>query len=320
MEPLISVVIPTRERPSLVFRAVQSALRQTLDEIEVIVVIDGPDAATSQVFLQVDDPRLNVRTLPQRRGCAGARNAGVSDAKSNWIAFLDDDDEWFPQKLKLQLQTAKRSHYPYPIISCRLISRSEGGDLIWPRRIPEPGENLSEYLFCQRGLFGGEGLVLPSSILTKRDLLRKVPFRNGILHHDDVDWLLKAINIEGVGVEFVPTSDPLLIWNMENDRNRISNTADWHFSLSWIQANRDFVTPRAYASFLMIWASLSAAKRRNWMAFWLLPWKAYREGKPKIIDFIAHLVIWLLPAKMRRLITVFSDRRKHERISMPGEK
>lgn len=320
MEPLISVVIPTRERPSLVFRAVQSALRQTLNEIEVIVVIDGPDAATSQVLIQLDDPKLHVRTLNQRRGCAGARNAGISEAKSHWIAFLDDDDEWFPQKLELQLQIAKQSHHFYPIISCRFISRSEGGDLIWPRRYPKPEEPLSEYLFCQSGVFGGEGVVLPSSILTKRDLLRKVPFRSGIPRHDDVDWLLRASTIEGVGVEFVPTTDPLLIWHMENDRNRISNTADWHFSLSWIQANRQIVTPHAYASFLMIWTSLSAAKRRNWIAFWLLPWKAYREGKPKIIDFIAHLVIWLLPVKMRRLITVFLDRREHERIYITGEK
>jgi len=304
----------------LVFRAVQSALRQTLNEIEVIVVIDGPDAATSQVLLQVDDPRLNLRTLPLRLGCADARNAGVSEAKSHWIAFLDDDDEWFPQKLEFQLQTAKRSHHLYPIISCRLIARSEGGDLIWPRRYPEPEETLSEYLFCQSGLFGGEGLVLPSSILTKRDLLRKVPFRSGIPRHDDVDWLLRASNIEGVGVEFVSTSAPLLIWYMEGDRNRISNTTDWHFSLSWIQTNRHFVTPHAYASFLMIWTSLSAAKGRNWMAFWLLPWKAYREGKPKIIDFIAHLAIWLLPAKMRRLIAVFSDGRKHEEMSLLGKK
>jgi glycosyltransferase involved in cell wall biosynthesis len=316
MEPLISVVIPTRGRPSLVFRAVQSALKQTLNEIEVIVIIDGPDASTSQVLLQVDDPRLNVRTLPRNLGSADARNAGVGEAKSQWIAFLDDDDEWFPQKLEFQLQTAKRSHHLYPIITCRLISRSEGGDLIWPRRYPEPEETMSEYLFCQSGLFGGEGLVLTSSILTKRDLLRKVPFKSGIPFLDDVDWLLRASDIDGVGVEFVSTSDPLLIWYMENNRNRLSNTNDWRFFLSWVQANRDFVTLRAYTSFLMIWTSLAAAKERNWMAFWLLPWKACREGKPTIIDFMVHLAIWLLPAKMRRLITVFSDRRKHKRISM----
>jgi glycosyltransferase involved in cell wall biosynthesis len=320
MEPLISVVIPTRKRPSLVHRAAKSALRQTLKEIEVIVVIDGPDTTTSQALLQVDDPRLNVRTLPQSLGCAGARNTGVSEAKSHWIAFLDDDDEWFPQKLEFQLKTAKQSHHLYPIISCRVISRSEGGDLIWPRRYPKPEEALSEYLFCQRGLFGGEGLVLPSSILTKRDLLQEVPFKSGIWRHDDVDWLLRASKKEGVGVDFVSTSNPLLIWNMENDRNRISNTTDWYFSLSWIQANRHLVTPRAYASFLMIWTSLSAANGRSWKAFWLLPWKAYREGKPRIIDFIAHLVIWLLPAKIRRVITVISDRRKHERVFKSGEK
>jgi hypothetical protein len=196
-----------------------------------------------------------------------------------------------------------------------LISRSEGGDLIWPRRFPKPEESLSEYLFCQSGLFGGEGLVLPSSILAKRDLLRKVTFNSGILRHDDVDWLLRASKIEGVGVEFVSKSDPLLIWYMENNRNRLSTTNDWRSSLSWIQENRHLVTLRAYASFLMIWVSLSASRRRNWTAFWLLPWKAYREGKPKVIDFIAHLVIWLLPAKGRRLITVFSDRRKYGKIT-----
>src|SRR4030042_3260945 len=176
MEPLVSVVIPTRESPSLVVRAVQSALAQTLNAIEIIVVIDGPDTITSQVLLQIDDPRLKVLTLPQCLGCADARNAGVIEAQSRWIAFLDDDDEWFPRKLEIQFRAADQSSYLYPIIACRLIARSEGGDLVWPRRYPNPSKTLSEYLFCQSGLLAGEGLMLPSALLTKRELLRKVPF------------------------------------------------------------------------------------------------------------------------------------------------
>ncbi len=99
-EPLVSVVIPTRNRPHLVGRAVRSALAQTLDAIEVIVVVDGPDEATLQALRQIDDARLRVKTLPRNLGPGEARNAGVGEAQSRWIAFLDDDDEWFPRNLR----------------------------------------------------------------------------------------------------------------------------------------------------------------------------------------------------------------------------
>ena len=114
-ESLVSVVIPTRKRPHLVSRAVGSALNQTLRAIEVIVVIDGPDNSTRLVLEQIDDPRLKVRMLSVHSGDGHARNAGVSEARSRWIAFLDDDDEWFPRKLELQLQTARFSRCLYPV-------------------------------------------------------------------------------------------------------------------------------------------------------------------------------------------------------------
>jgi len=93
-EPLVSVVIPTRNRPHLVTRAVHSALTQSLHKIEVIVVIDGPDESTLHILDQIDDPRLKVSMLPQHLGLSDARNTGVREARSQWIAFLDDDDEW----------------------------------------------------------------------------------------------------------------------------------------------------------------------------------------------------------------------------------
>lgn len=157
-EPIVSVVIPTLNRPHLVVRAVRSALAQTLNAIEVIVVVDGPDEVTVQVLRRIDDDRVRVNPLPLHVGLGEARNAGVGEARSRWVAFLDDDDEWFPQKLEAQLQTAQQSANRHPIVSCRLIVRTERGDVVWPRRCPRLGESMSEYLFCRTSVFSGEGI------------------------------------------------------------------------------------------------------------------------------------------------------------------
>jgi glycosyltransferase involved in cell wall biosynthesis len=307
LTPLVSVIIPTIHRAQLVLRALEGVFGQTMREIEAIVVVDGHDSETLQALGSIDDPRLRVKALPTGVGCAGARNAGVVEARGRWIAFLDDDDEWFPRKLEIQLQTAEQCPYPHPIVSCRLIARSEEGDLVWPRRTPAIDEPISEYLFCQRGVRGGDGLVLPSTVLTTKDLMLRVPFRADLPRHNDVDWLLRATAIEGVRVVFVADPEPLGIWHMDTNRPRISNTSDWRYSLGWIEANRGLVTPRAYASFLMIWASSTAARGKDWKAFWLLPWKACAKGQPRAIDFLAHFLIWLVPRKIRSKVSVLLD-------------
>lgn len=307
-KPLVSVVIPTRNRYNLVSRAVRSALGQTLLEIEVIVVMDGPDEAMLEILQQIDDPRLRVVTLPRHLGHGHTRNAGVNEARSRWVAFLDDDDEWFPQKLEMQLETAQHSYHLYPIVSCRLIGRSEVCDFVWPRRLLGPTEFLSEYLFCRKRLIWGGELIQTSTIFTRKELLRKVPFRSDLRHHDDLDWLLRASSLKGVGVEFVPRPDPLVIWHIEENRNRISNRPDWRYSLAWIQANRDLVTPHAYASFIMTWVSLSAARQGDWKAILPLIVEAYRHGKPTIIDAIVYLGNWLIPREAQRQIAYFANK------------
>lgn len=313
-EPLVSVVIPTRNRPHLVTRAVRSAVAQTLDAIEVIVIIDGPDEETLKVLLQVDDSRLRVKMLPSHLGSGGARNIGVNEARSRWVAFLDDDDEWFPQKLEIQLQTAQRSSNLYPIISCRLIARSESGDLIWPWRFPRLKEDLSQYLFCQTSLLGGEGLVQTSTILTMKELLQKVPFRGDLQRHEDWDWILQASTLKGVEVEFVPSLEPLAIWHMEDNRKRLSTTVDWRYTLSWVQNNKHLLTPRAYPSFIMTQVSLAAAKEKVWKTFYFLLREAYRNGNPSVIDILAHTIIWLIPKKVRTRIVRLFDRIRCSRV------
>ncbi len=297
MEPLVSVVIPTYRRPLLVKRAVQSALTQTISPIEVIVVIDGPHEATRKELETIDDSRLRVIELPTNQGCCAARQAGITAAQAKWIAHLDDDDEWMPQKLERQLEAVERSRYAFPIASCYVVVRSSKGEEIWPRRSPDESEPLSEYLFVRNSLFQGEGLLQASTLLTSKELLEKVPPSLTAEKHEDWDWLLRAISLEGVGIEFVP--EPLSIWHLAEIGQSLSRTPDWQYSFNWIQSARDLVTPRAYSSFILAEVSSRAALVGEWKAFWLLLWEAIRQGSPKPADLCLYLGMWLIPPQTR---------------------
>jgi glycosyltransferase involved in cell wall biosynthesis len=191
--PQVSVVIPTRLRPALVLRAVRTALGQTLPDIEVIVVLDGPDPATRAALTGVDDDRLRVVGSPVPAGAPAARNLGVQHARAEWTALLDDDDEWLPAKLATQLALARRAPHPVPVVASRLLMRTPRADLVLPRRLPEPGEQLSEYLTVRRGLFHGEGFIQTSTIMAPTDLLRRVPFTDGLRRLQELDWCLRCM-------------------------------------------------------------------------------------------------------------------------------
>lgn len=107
-EGLISVVIPTRNRAALLGRALNSALGQTYSPLEVIVVSDGSEDETEDFMRKMEETHENVRFLSYFPGQGGnhARNIGVQAAQGQWIAFLDDDDEWHPDKLRLQMELA----------------------------------------------------------------------------------------------------------------------------------------------------------------------------------------------------------------------
>ena len=161
--------------------------------------------------------------------------------------------------------------------------------------------------------------MLPSTLLTTRELMLQVPFRADLPRHNDVDWLLRSTGVPGTSVVFVAQPEPQAVWHIETNRARISNTSDWRYSLAWIDQSRDLVTPRAYSSFLLIWASATAARGRVWHAFWLLPWRALRKGKPRTVDFLAHLTIWLVPRSIRSSISIFLDKRKQPRAASVAE-
>lgn len=103
--PRVSVVLPTRNRAEYVERAIDSALGQTVREVEVIVVDDASTDDTADVLapLASADRRLRIIRHDEPRGAPAARNAGIEAAAGPVVAFLDDDCVWAPEKLEKQL-------------------------------------------------------------------------------------------------------------------------------------------------------------------------------------------------------------------------
>ncbi|NJK40818.1 MAG: glycosyltransferase family 2 protein [Acaryochloridaceae cyanobacterium SU_2_1] len=275
----ISVIIPTRNRASLVRVAVESVLQQTWKNLEVIVVIDGPDLDTEAVLKQITDPRLLVIPLLHSGGAPKARNTGVQAAQGEWVAFLDDDDEWHPSKLDIQLQLIQTLSCPYPIAACRMTVKTPRGEFIVPRRFPERGEPISNYLFLRPDFIQGDGFFLTSMLLTRRQLLLDVPFQEGLKMCQDLDWLLRAMQVQGTELHFAEAS--LGTWNLDEDRPRIGTSGRWTTLFEWIQScqQRNLVTPEAYAAFLMTQVNSLASTSRDWQGLRTILVAAWTKGK-----------------------------------------
>jgi glycosyltransferase involved in cell wall biosynthesis len=100
---MVTVVIPTRNRSALLTRSIRSVQAQRGTSFEVIVVDDHSIDETSAVIASLGDDRIRVIRTERPGGAAAARNLGIGEAAGRWIAFLDDDDLWAPDKLAKQL-------------------------------------------------------------------------------------------------------------------------------------------------------------------------------------------------------------------------
>ena len=105
----VSVVVPTRNRCELLSTTLRSVLRQRDVDLEVLVVDEGSTDGTPAMLRSLHDPRVRVIRHDAPLGVSTARNRGASEARGEWLAFVDDDDIWAPEKLALQIQAAERA-------------------------------------------------------------------------------------------------------------------------------------------------------------------------------------------------------------------
>jgi len=248
--PMITAVIPTRWRAELVVRAVRSALAQTYPKVEVVVVVDGPDPITVRTLEGLRDSRMRMIVLPENVGGSEARNIGVREAQGRWIAMLDDDDEWLPEKLAMQMATVAGTAARHCLVTCRRIERQPGQpDKLAPRRTYRGGEDVSEYMFYSDGREKHTSGPQTSGYLATRELFLDVPFTKGLKCHQDWDWYLRVMR-NGATVA-VSMEEPLYVMHVELVRPRVTSVARWEISLDWAESRKHLFTERAFKSFLI---------------------------------------------------------------------
>ena len=105
MEELISVIIPAFNAEKYISTSLLSVLNQTYKNVEIIIINDGSTDSTQEIVqtLQNSDSRIKLHSI-KNRGRAGARNYGIKQSTGSWLAFLDADDFWYPNKLELQYE------------------------------------------------------------------------------------------------------------------------------------------------------------------------------------------------------------------------
>jgi glycosyltransferase involved in cell wall biosynthesis len=209
MSPTISAVIPSIGRPSL-GRAVQSALNQTQPVAEIIVVADRDLA----VPLPPDDRIVLLRT-DFGSGPARCRQLGIDAARGTVIALLDDDDEWRPTKLARQLAAVDSLTDSHWIASSRMVVLGPGNrQRIWPRRLIQPRESITEYLFRFTDLKFGGAVLQTSTLCFPVELARKVPWDiHAGAPHDEPSWLIR-VQRTIADVRVVQLPDVLSIYNV----------------------------------------------------------------------------------------------------------
>ena len=162
--PTVSVVIPTRNRWSSLRRALDCALRQEALTVEVIVVDDGSDHAEWSIP-QLRDPRRNVVRIERRKGVAAARNSGIREASAQWIAFLDDDDLWAPQRLRSILDALADTKANFGYCASVTVDEDLRPLLLQPVPVEEP---LVRALLQRNAIPGGGSNVVANVSLLEQ--------------------------------------------------------------------------------------------------------------------------------------------------------
>lgn len=238
------VVIPTTGRESLI-AALDSVLQQILPPRSILVVWDSAEPITPQLIERWADGRLTLLTPVERRP-GNARRVGTIAAEAPWVAYLDDDDLWLPDKMQRQLQAAGKatvvaSRYHLLRVDGALMARHAPATLL-------EGAPVDRYLFRSRRLSHRRNSLHTSTLVVRTDVASSVGWAP-LVRHQDWDFLLRLRrDVPDAAIEQV--ADPLALVRY-GSQGSISRSVDWSASLEWATASRAaFSDDATHADFL----------------------------------------------------------------------
>jgi glycosyltransferase involved in cell wall biosynthesis len=201
MTPSVSVIIPVYNGAIEVRRAIDSALGQLNCTAEVIVLNDGSQDDTASVLAEYGN---RIRAINQQNcGLARTRNNGIAVATGEWVAFLDHDDYWEPEKLTLQLKAAERSGYDVVYTNAANFGEvARVADLRSEPKAMVEGDLLEQLLL--------DNFIVVSSVMIRRSLMQEISgFDSSLPSVEDWDLWLK---LSARGVNFAAVREPVTLY------------------------------------------------------------------------------------------------------------
>jgi glycosyltransferase involved in cell wall biosynthesis len=267
----VSVIIPTTLRQELI-RALASVRRQEYSgPVETIVVADTSTEDAEKSRPEMFPGEELIVTGGGFRG-GGARNAGIARATGEWIALLDDDDEWQPNHLSSLMSVVDREGWDGMRDSVVVASRarqrsaaSAGFSGVVPSRPIRVGENVEDYLFRGRRPSVGRSSLFVPTLLVSRKLAQSVRWDEGLKRHQDWDWLVRAQHDGGAVIRHTDVAS-CIVW--VGSQGSISATADWEASLRWVARVSDRWDNRTRADFIAAQALRYATSSRSLLGVW----------------------------------------------------
>ena len=220
--PRVSVIVPTHNRVGLLAEAVHSVLAQTFADFEVIIVDDGSTDRTADRVAGIGDPRVQYH-YQVNAGPSRARNAGIALARGEFVAFLDDDDSWLPEKLERQMDVlTARPHVDVVYCGFTFVG-AEGEELAIDYHRPASRGSLYVDLMFENVITGSaSAALLRKSCFTDVGL-----FDDALLAWEDQD-LWRRLALAGKVFLYLDEKLVRIRWhasNIQKDADRMSSAA-----------------------------------------------------------------------------------------------
>lgn len=181
--PLVSVVIPTYNRPKYLQRAVDSVREQTYENIEIVIIDDCPSNPVESIAKQFSDSRIRYVRHEENKGVCAARNTGITEAIGDYLCFLDDDDEWRERKVESQMEVLAEN----PSVGLVYTGTQYVGDSLELLSVTKPTQqgNVSRELLL-------EDFVPFSTILVKREVIEIAGMLDtNLTNWEDWEWCVR---------------------------------------------------------------------------------------------------------------------------------